>query len=100
MANYSSTSFYADTQQWGTMLDIWAGKTIGPDVNDALYQIDPVYNFRPDLLAHDIYKDTNLWWVFAVRNPDILTDPLTDFVAPNIIYIPSLELVNRMIGRG
>jgi hypothetical protein len=98
MATYSKTSAYAGTPLWGKFLDVWPGKTIEYDSTDALYQIDPIYNGRPDLLSYDLYKDTNLWWVFFVRNPDVLKDPLQDFKAGAIIYVPTLATVKRSLG--
>lgn len=98
MATYSSTSPYYKTGEWGQFLDIWNGITIPSDVGDALYEIDPPYNLRPDLLAYDIYQDSNLWWVFAVRNPDVLVNPVFDFVAPNIIYIPTKAIIQQALG--
>lgn len=98
MATYSKTSFYYKTPMWGEFLDIWSGITIPSDITDAVYQIDPVYNLRPDMLAHDMYQDTSLWWVFAVRNPDVLVDPLFSFIAPAIIYIPKKQVIIKAIG--
>lgn len=98
MATYTTTSPYYGTATWGQFLDVWAGKTIPADVTDALYQIDPTYNLRPDLLAYDLYNDSNLWWVFAVRNPDVLIDPLFNFVAPTIIYVPTKTTVQTALG--
>lgn len=95
---YKNASPYYQTPRWGQFLDIWKGVTISPDPSDARYQIDPPYNLRPDLLAHDLYHDTNLWWVFAVRNPDILLDPVFSFVAPTIIYVPTLSVVKTALG--
>jgi hypothetical protein len=97
-ATYSITSPYYRTGTWGQFLDIWQGKTIPADITDALYQIDPVYNFRPDLLAHDLYGDANLWWVFAVRNPNTLTDPVFGFRSPVTIYAPTRAVVNQALG--
>lgn len=95
---YSSTSPYYGTPNWGQFLDVWAGKTIAPSLTDALYQIDPSYNLRPDLLAYDMYQDTSLWWVFAVRNPDVLTDPLLSFRTGTIIYVPTAATVKASLG--
>lgn len=97
-ATYSTTSPYYNTPHWGPFLDVWQGRTIPSDVTDIVYQIDPPYNNRPDLLAQDIYQDVNFWWVFAVRNPDVIKDPLFDFVAPTIIYIPTKPVVLRALG--
>ena len=97
-SSYSKTSPYANTPLWGEFLDVWSGVTIAPDVTDALYQIDSAYNLRPDLLAHDMYQDSNLWWVFAVRNPDTLIDPLFNFKTGVIIYVPTKATVNSAMG--
>ena len=98
MATYSTSSPYYGTPNWGPFLDIWVGKTIPPAVTDAVYQIDSIYNLRPDLLAYDLYKDTNLWWVFAVRNADILRNPLMDFRTGVIIYVPTRATLHSSIG--
>jgi len=95
---YSKSSPYYGTPNWGQFLDTWVGKTIPSDVTDARYQIDSAYNFRPDLLAFDLYQDSNLWWVFAVRNPDILIDPLLNFRTGTIIYVPTKNTVKLAIG--
>jgi hypothetical protein len=95
---YSRTSPYYGTGTWGPFLDVWSGKTIASDVTDAIYQIDPPYNLRPDLLAYDLYKDADLWWVFAVRNPDALLDPVFDFVSPTIIYVPTYATLKTSLG--
>jgi hypothetical protein len=97
-ANYAKYSPYYGTPTWGPFLDLWPGRTIAPDVTDALYQIDPPYNLRPDLLAYDMYQDSNLWWVFSVRNPDTLLDPIFSFVAPTVIYVPTLAVVQKALG--
>lgn len=96
--NYSRTSPYSGTPVWGKFLDTWEGKTILADVTDALYQIDNIYNLRPDLLANDLYQDSSLWWVFAVRNPDVLVDPLFGFKTGEIIYIPTKATLQRNLG--
>jgi hypothetical protein len=95
---YQKTSPYYSTPTVGFYLDVWAGITIPPDITDALYQIDSAYNLRPDLLAWDMYKDTNLWWVFAVRNPDTILDPLIDFATGTVIYVPTITTVQRALG--
>ena len=53
---------------------------------------------RPDLLANRLYETSELWWVFAIRNPDILTDPIRDFKTGVTIALPSAESVMRSTG--
>jgi hypothetical protein len=53
---------------------------------------------RPDLLAYDIYGDSQLWWVFAVRNKDVLKDPIYDFVPGQTIYLPQLADIKTALG--
>ena len=98
MATYSKTSPYYDTGMWGQFLDTWAGKNIPADVTDAIYQIDAPYTYRPDLLAYDLFQDSSLWWIFAVRNPDVLKDPVFDFVATKIIYVPTKAVLKKALG--
>lgn len=97
-AIYSPNSPYKKTKYWGKFLDVWTSTDIPVAVTDATYQIDQIYNLRPDLLAHDLYQDSNLWWVFAVRNPDVLQDPLWSFRTGVIIYVPTKETVRNATG--
>jgi hypothetical protein len=97
-ATYSKTSPYTGTPTWGKFLDTWPGKTISAAASDAVYQIDNIYNMRPDLLAYDLYQDSSLWWVFAVRNPDVLKDPLMSFVTGVIINVPTKSTIQQQLG--
>jgi hypothetical protein len=98
VTTYATSSPYHGTPQWGRFLDLLNSKTIPADITDALYQIDPPYNLRPDLLAYDLYQDANLWWVFAIRNPNVLIDPVFNFVAPAVIYVPTKVVVQQALG--
>ena len=99
-ATYNKSSPYYGTGSWGPFLDVWGynNLTIPADVTDAVYQIDTAYNLRPDLLAHEMYQSSDLWWIFAVRNPDILIDPLLNFTAGTIIYVPTLAVIKQVLG--
>ena len=63
-----------------TYLDILSIRSIPAEKDDLLYVLQEQYTHRPDLLAHDLYENHKLWWVFAQRNMDILQDPVYDFV--------------------
>lgn len=47
------------------------------------------YNEKPDLLAHDLYGNAKLWWVFPLFNQDILVDPIMDFKSGIKITVPT-----------
>lgn len=53
------------------------------------YTITPAYQNKPDKLAHELYGNARLWWVFAEFNPDTLRDPIVDFVSGLEIQIPT-----------
>ena len=82
----------------GLYLDQWNPRSIKAYQTDRLWKITPQYENRPDLLAHDLYGDQNLWWVFQMRNIDIISDPLFDFVSGLEIYLPTLENLKTQIG--
>ena len=63
------------------------------------YTILPVYDYRPDMFAYDLYGNANLWWVFASRNPNVLgPDPYFNFTAGLGIYIPTIDTLRVVLG--
>jgi hypothetical protein len=91
MATYSKNSPYYDTSNFGNFLDVLSYRSITANPEDVVYSIDNVYQYRPDLLAYDLYGDSGLWWVFLARNPNTLNDPIWDFTVGKTIYIPKKE---------
>lgn len=65
------------------------------NVRDEDYIIGHGYDERPDLLAYKLYGSVRYWWVFAMRNPDILKDPIRDFKAGVKIVLPAEETVKN-----
>ena len=63
-----------------------------------IYTVTGVYQYRPDLLAYDLYGDASLWWVFAARNPNTIQDPVFDFLPGAVIYIPKKETLVATLG--
>lgn len=98
MVAYSKTSPYINAEQVGFFLDVANLPQLPYDASDVLYEIDAVYKNRPDLLAYDLYGDTALWWVFSIRNPNTLQDPVFDFVPGASIYIPKKETILANLG--
>jgi hypothetical protein len=66
--------------------------------SDVSYTLTGRYTHRPDLLAYDIYGNSKLWWVFAVRNKDVIRDSIFDFVPGKTISIPTKIVIDRAIG--
>lgn len=98
MARYSPSSPYYTTKLFGNFLDVMTNRPISKLPDDVLYEIDSVYEYRPDLLSSDLYGTSSLWWVFAQRNPNVLLDPLRDFTAGTRIFIPKLDTLKKDLG--
>ena len=79
-------------------LDILNIRPVPSSDDDILYEIQPQYAYRPDLLAYDLYGTKNLWWVFAQRNMDILKDPVYDMLPGLKIYLPKGDSLSRQLG--
>ncbi len=79
-------------------LDILTIRPIPISDDDILYEVQPQYTYRPDLLAFDLYGTKNLWWVFAQRNIDLLKDPVYDLVAGVKIFLPKGDSLARQLG--
>jgi hypothetical protein len=97
-SKYNASSPYYQTKTFGKFLDVMVNRPITKQPDDVLYEIDKVYEYRPDLLAADLYGTSSLWWVFAQRNANVLVDPLLDFTAGTRIYIPKLDTLKQDLG--
>ena len=96
--NYSKTSPYSNTETFGFFLDVANIPVIPFDPSDTAYRIDGIYEHRPDLLAYDLYGDSALWWVFSVRTPNVLQDPVYDFLPGATIYVPKKDTLTAALG--
>lgn len=95
---HSKTSFLKNAPTIDNLfLDVNKLPSVPANANDDDYVIGHGYDERPDLLAHALYGNSNLWWVFALRNPDTLKDPIRDFTSGKAIKVPSNETVKRII---
>ena len=54
--------------------------------------ISSKYNLRPDLMAYDLYGDSNVWWIFVHYNRDVIKDPVFDFKSGVEIVVPKTYL--------
>lgn len=98
MATYNNTSPYFNTPQNNVFLEKLEIRPVPSEKDDIIYTIDKIYEGRPDLLAHDVYGDSRLWWVIVQRNIDTIIDPINDFAAGTKIFMPKGSKVKSLLG--
>jgi hypothetical protein len=98
VAKYSASSPWYNTPLNSLYLETWVPRAIPASDDDFQYTIQPQYNFRPDLLAYDIYDNPKLWWVFMQRNVDIIYDPIYDFRSGVTIQLPKKSKLLSYLG--
>ena len=95
---YAATSPYSNTDQvniYLEYLDTWVGSYIGASSSDTILTLTTKYQHRPDLLSYDSYGTPAYWWIFAMRNPDQIRDPIYDMKAGMTIAVPVKENLPR-----
>jgi hypothetical protein len=98
MAIYDSTSAYYNTGYSQFFLDVMVNRPIPKQTDDQVMIITQTYEYRPDMLALDLYSNSALWWVFYQRNPNTLTAPPLDFKAGVQIYLPKISTLRSVLG--
>jgi hypothetical protein len=98
MAAYDSTSPYFTTGYSQFYLDVMNNRPIPKLPDDRQMVINQTYQYRPDLLAYDLYDTATLWWVFYQRNPNTLIAPPWDFSAGTEIYLPKITTLRSALG--
>ena len=98
MATYDSTSPYYLTGYSQFFLDVMVNRPIPKQPDDQLLVINQTYQYRPDLLAFDLYGNPGLWWVFYQRNPNTLSKPPLDFKVNTNIYLPKITTLKTALG--
>jgi hypothetical protein len=98
MATYDSTSPYFETGYAQFYLDVMVNRPIPKEDDDLQFTINTTYQYRPDLLAFDLYSTANLWWVFYQRNPNTLQAPPLDFTVGTQIYLPKISTLKSALG--
>jgi hypothetical protein len=93
-----TSPYYKTKKANGNYLDLLIIRPVPADPDDIQYTIEPQYNFRPDLLAFDLYGSSKLWWIFAQRNLDIIYDPIFDFKVSTTIYLPKNSRLKAVLG--
>lgn len=87
---YKSSSNYSNTTQNYKYLELYEPKLTLENLNAETREVkvESKYDRRPDLLAHSLYNNSNLWWVFVHYNRDLLKDPINDFRSGITIVVP------------
>ena len=98
MAQYDASSPYYLTQYTQFYLSTMVNRPIPKLADDQFFTINLTYQYRPDLLAFDLYDNSNLWWVFYQRNPNTLTAPPLDFKSGTQIYLPKITTLKSALG--
>ena len=98
MAQYDATSPYFETPYSQFFLDSMVNRPIPKQDDDLTFVINTTYQYRPDLLAFDLYGIAGLWWVFYQRNPNTLQAPPMDFKAGTLIYLPKITTLKTALG--
>lgn len=96
--NYTALSPYYNTNYTQFYLDVMVNRPIPKLPDDLTMVINTTYQYRPDLLAFDLYDNSELWWVFYQRNPNTLTAPPFDFRADTVIYLPKISTLRSVLG--
>lgn len=95
---YANTSPYFKTNMDLGYMDVIDFRDIPSQVDDILFEVTKTYEYRPDLLAYDLYQNAELWWVFAVRNKSVIKDPIFDMVAGSKIFLPKISTLKTALG--
>jgi hypothetical protein len=98
MAQYDATSPYFETGYSQFFLDSMVNRPIPREDDDVTFVINLTYQYRPDLLAFDLYGNGALWWVFYQRNPNTLTAPPLDFAVGTQIFLPKIATLRSTLG--
>lgn len=94
---YKKTSPYYYTGQTSTYLDVWSAPVIPSLSTDGIILLSDRYTHRPDILSQDLYGTPQLWWVFAMRNPDVIKDPIYDLQAGIEIRYPDKSSLQELM---
>jgi hypothetical protein len=98
MAQYDATSPYYETGYSQFFLETMVNRPIPKENDDISFTINTTYQYRPDLLAFDLYGNAGLWWVFYQRNPNTLQAPPLDFAVGTLIYLPKMTTLKTALG--
>lgn len=96
MANYNNNSPWAKVpQSWYLGYTVPAYMTTAD--SDKSYTIPTTQNEQPWKLSKELYGSEELYYIFALLNPDLLQDPVYDFVTGLTIQVPDPSRVRQYL---
>ena len=99
--SYNKTSPYANTVLRNSLveyLDFIDFIEIPSHDSDEILTVSTKFHQRPDLLSNNLYDTPDLWWIFVVRNPDQMIDPIYDLVADLDLFVPTKQRIFGLLG--
>lgn len=78
LSNTNLKKFYLDTANLPSM-ERATGDTV---------KVPPDCEHRIDLFSYKMYGSSRLWWIIALANADVITDPIWDFKAGMYLLVP------------
>lgn len=87
---------YFKTDTTDFYLDIMNKPKLKSSLDDKYYTVESKYEYRPDLLSNDTYGTPKYWYVFILRNMDLMEDPIFDLEAGMTIRIPTTSNVRNI----
>lgn len=88
--------FYKNTPNELSVKDLANIPKIHPSLDDEEVEITNKYHHRPDIMAKDIYGSSKYWFVFLLRNMDVIEDPIFDHERGKKIMVPHPNSVKRL----
>jgi len=90
---YKKTSHLRATSIVNGYTAIYEPPIIPDFTQTEIFEINQKYVRRPDLLAYDLYGESDFWWVFALFNKNTIVNPINDFTLGKKILIPTRNFV-------
>ena len=100
MAVYSKNSFLKDARNMSfyTGLNYTNLPVVSSSTTDQNFLITQKYANRPDLLAHDKFGSSELWWILVLSNLEKIKDPISDFKEGTIIRLITSDRATKLAG--
>lgn len=91
---YKIDDIYYDTPIVnGKFLDFYEPRNFTFADDDDFVIVEKRHEFRPYVLAYDLYSSDKLWWIFPKLNMDTLIDPIRDLREGLVLRVPTQERV-------